>query len=790
MKLYFKKIKSIIQQHKLLKIFLILLVIVMLFVGIVILFISPITKYLIEKYDVKYTGRQIEMDLAYVNPFTGYIHLKNIQIYELNTDSIFFSADALNINVELRKIPSKTYEISDLTIKRPRGTIIQNNKEFNFNDLIEKFTSKDTTPVEKSPVHFNLLNVNIIDGEFYFRENSIPISYSIIKVNIETPGYQWNSDTIQSQFSFTSGIGKGDVKGAITVNLKNNDYKLAIGIHKFDLNIIAQYLKDLTSYGTFRATLDADLKSSGNFKSVDSVTTAGRLAISDFHFGKNPDEDYASFDKLTIVIKELSPKHKRYYYDSILMEKPFFKYEKYDYLDNLQRMFGQKGSKISEVKADDKFNLVLEIADFIKQLSKNFFSSHFTINSFAVKDADIKFNDFSQNEEFNIALNPFSITADSIDKNNKRVHVFLKSAIQPYGNMNIALSINPKDTSDFDLHVNVRKLPATLFNPYLITQSSFPLDRGTIELKAEWNVRNGNIKSDNQLLVIDPRLSKRLVNKNLRWLPMRIIMAFVRERGNVIDYQVPISGNLRDPKFHLRDVIFDVLKNIFVKPATTAYRMEVKTVETQIEKFLSVNWELRNSSPGSSEERFINEIVDFLEKNPDAKIKITPQVYTNKEKEYILFFEAKKKYFLTSLKKNSQSLSKEDSLQVEKMSIKDSAFVHYLDKLINDPLIFTIQEKCKRYIDSQIVNAKFKELNNDRQKVFLSYFKNNKAENQVSILSSESVIPYNGFSFYKIDYKGEFPESLLRAYRKMNDLNNAEPRRKFKKERKKSGGIF
>ena len=69
------------------------------------------------------------------------------------------------------------------------------------------------------------------------------------------------------------------------------------------------------------------------------------------------------------------------------------------------------------------------------------------------------------------------------------MNVFLKSGIQPYGNMNVVVSINPKDTSDFDLHVNVQKLPATLFNPYLITQSSFPLDRGTIELKAEWKYK-------------------------------------------------------------------------------------------------------------------------------------------------------------------------------------------------------------------------------------------------------------------------------------------------------------
>lgn len=111
----------------------------MLFATIVILFISPITKYLIEKYDVKYIGRQIKMDLAYVNPFTGFIHFKNIKILELNSDSVFFSAQGLNINVELHKILSKTYEISDLTLNHPRGTIIQSNKQFNSNDLIEIF---------------------------------------------------------------------------------------------------------------------------------------------------------------------------------------------------------------------------------------------------------------------------------------------------------------------------------------------------------------------------------------------------------------------------------------------------------------------------------------------------------------------------------------------------------------------------------------------------------------------------------------------------------------------------
>jgi hypothetical protein len=52
--------------------------------------------------------------------------------------------------------------------------------------------------------------------------------------------------------------------------------------------------------------------------------------------------------------------------------------------------------------------------------------------------------------------------------------------------------------------------------------------------------------------------------------------------------------------------------------------------------------------------------------------------------------------------------------------------------------------------------------------------------------AGENTIPYNGFSFYKITYKGDVPESLTKAYRKMNELNDEAPRKIFKKERKQN----
>jgi hypothetical protein len=121
------------------------------------------------------------------------------------------------------------------------------------------------------------------------------------------------------------------------------------------------------------------------------------------------------------------------------------------------------------------------------------------------------------------------------------------------------------------------------------------------------------------------------------------------------------------------------------------------------------------------------------------------------------------------------------------MSVKDSLFVRYLNKQISDSLIFTIQGKCAQLIDSKKVEDKFQQLNNGRESMFMSYFKKESVEKQVRISSGKSTIPYGGFSFYKIEYSGELPKNLSRAYEKMNELDNKEPRKKFKKERKRNG---
>jgi hypothetical protein len=100
-----------------------ILIIISITIALVIVFISPITKHLIEKYDTAYTGREIHLDWVYVNPFTGYLHLSNLKIQEYDNDSTFFFATGLSANVAMGKLLSNHYELSEITIDNPKGFV-------------------------------------------------------------------------------------------------------------------------------------------------------------------------------------------------------------------------------------------------------------------------------------------------------------------------------------------------------------------------------------------------------------------------------------------------------------------------------------------------------------------------------------------------------------------------------------------------------------------------------------------------------------------------------------------
>jgi hypothetical protein len=379
----FRKIKN-----RFLRIAVIAFCIVFLFVAVVIIFISPIAKYLIEKYSVKYTGRQIKMSWLYLNPFTGFVNAHNLVIYEKENPQPFIKTGSLACNITVRKLLSRTYEVSSLTFDNLWVNVIQDTTHFNFSDLISKDTTKmikDTLKKKTGAVHFAIRNIRINDSEFHYHQLTIPVNYYITKVNIKCTGVEWNVDTTHVEYDFVSGIGSGSVKGTVSFNLKKSQYDLHTDVSKFDLKVLEQYMKDFANYGNFSAFLDASIHSKGDLHNKLDATTSGKFAINDLHFGKTEGDDYVAIKKLAMNIDSLNPGGKKYFFSSLLIDSPFIKYERYDHLDNLSRMFGKKGSNIKEAKAaHQNVNIIFQIADYLKEVAENLVNSQYRLDKFDI----------------------------------------------------------------------------------------------------------------------------------------------------------------------------------------------------------------------------------------------------------------------------------------------------------------------------------------------------------------------------------------------------------------------
>jgi hypothetical protein len=724
---------------------------------------SPLIKHLIEKYDTKYTGREITVGSVFLNPIAGSATARNLKLYEKNGDSVFASVKSMYVNVGLLKLLSGTYDISSLKITKPVIHITRKDTTFNFSDLMQRFAKTDT--VQKKKLHLNIRNIKVKQGSLSFTDLNVPVTYNIDSINFSSPGVFWDVDTISGEFSLIPD--KGLFSGNFTFNQNSYDYRVAMNLENFNLGMFENYIRKIGGSGRLRADVNMKLNVEGNIHEPMKFKSDGRIEVDDFHFGADTTTDYASFNRFLLNIRQLDLADKKLYFDSIILDKPAILYQIFDTLDNFRRIFRPHVTAKAAEKADSvSYFTSLEGADYF-------------INKLALNDGKIEVNDYSIAEKFSMIINQFNINADSVDKLKKRVKVTLKGKMIPAGSFNAALSMNPRNEKYFDFNYQFQNIPATIFNPYIITYTSYQLDRGTIEMHGDWSVRDNAINAFNHFVVIDPRDTRRVKGKVTKRVPLPLIMAFVRERGSVIDYEIPVKGSLKDPKFKLGDVITDIIKNILVKPPTTPYRINVKNVENKVEKTLTVTWKMRQTSIDADQEKFLKRIAGFLKDNPEAVITVQPIVYEEKEKENILLFEAKKKYFYESKGEKVRPLSKDDSMKVENLSSKDHAFVKYINSKIKNPDLLTIQERCYRYLDKGVVDKQFRNMVEARKNSFMKYFRDTKSDKQVEFFNMKNEIPVNWFSYYDINYKGDVPESLSKAFEKLYEFNSEPPRRKY-----------
>ncbi len=128
--------------------------------------------------------RQVTIEQIRINPYAMSVTVRGFLMKERQSTAPAVSFDELYVNLELRSIFRLAPVLKEIRLVKPYISLVRNeDRKYNFQDLIEEFTSGPPGPTPR----FSLNNIEIIDGKIDFDDRPEQVHHTISQIKIGVP---------------------------------------------------------------------------------------------------------------------------------------------------------------------------------------------------------------------------------------------------------------------------------------------------------------------------------------------------------------------------------------------------------------------------------------------------------------------------------------------------------------------------------------------------------------------------------------------------------------------------
>ena len=655
-----------------------------------VIFISPVAKWAIEKYSVEYTGRQVNMDKLSINLLTGSIRSNGLKIYEAKSNKLFFECNELYANIEVHKLLSSEYDLTIIQLNKPVLNIIEKGKRFNFSDLIDRFGKKSTIENKKSElIKWSIDKVDIDSATIAYTNTSPYNTIKIERCNINIPGISWNNKiySINTDFSFASG---GDVKGKISFDKNSWVYGILVDINRFNIKPFYTYLKDYLKVNSLDGLLSTHLIINGNMHEATQVAASGNITAENFSIVDNVGDKLTAIEKMSIQIDSLNTAKNIYRFASIDLIKPYLKLEMYKDGYNFDRL-STSPAATTDTSTTTYANIFVMIADYVQNIVSNYVVSDYNADKFSVEGGQFEFIDYTLYDKFRYDFDSLHLYSDRMSSNSSKIYFNASSILNRTGQMKGTMDISPKDFKDFDIDCTVKNLSVSDFNPYSKYYVATPFLNGSADYTNKTTVLKRQLKSENVLVVNKILAGKKDKTIKAQYnMPIRLAVALLRDVHGNIKLNIPVAGSLDDPKFKWGKIVWQVLGNLITKAATAPFRLLANAFGGNETDYKEIDFNYLQTSLDESQQKQLDKLAKVIKEKTDVKLELIQVTNKEDEAEALAISETKKKYLGVA-----DSATVEQIQQISSLNINDSAFNKYIDNNIQTPTAFlSTQEKC------------------------------------------------------------------------------------------------
>lgn len=529
--------------------------------------VPPIACHYVNSHGKELCGRNIYIDDIDLNLFTGGIGIDSLTLFEADEQHTFVGVGELRVNLSMLRLITGLIDIEEITVERLHVNVEQTDTLFNFSDMLAFFDSGEKSEAESSdPLPVVIEDILLSHSYVQYQDHKVGSNLKLDDVTIHIPGVDLR--TLQTEvgvsFNFVDG---GRFSTQVSYDDPTGDFAVDLHLKRLNLHLVLPYLQQSMAASNMKGLLDADMKVKGNLNHILAMQAEGQSCVSQFQMTDKVGELFFAADTLSLATSEVSLLRNRYGFSHIYLGSPDVHVSiAPDSIDNITRMLT---TAAIDMQPDTLVAEAPQLTDSVERIGEEPFDLYIT--HLEVSHGAVSFTDSTlRYEPFHYQVKEISFEADSFrlaDIN----HIAI--GCQP-GSGNGTISIQYHGSFD-DIHnmsVNLRVADVELkdFSPYTIQMFGNPLVGGTLSFDSDTKVKQGDLDSYNHLRIVKPDVEKKLSGiKPEMNVPFKAGIYILTDKNGICDMELPVKGNIDEPKFSVKRLIFKTLGKLIVKVATS-----------------------------------------------------------------------------------------------------------------------------------------------------------------------------------------------------------------------------
>nr|WP_321400332.1 DUF748 domain-containing protein [uncultured Desulfobacter sp.] len=399
-----------------------------------------------------------------------------------------------------------------------------------------------------------------------------------------------------------------------------------IDLNRIDVNTAEPYFTDFLKISIAKGYLNTKgtvVVTPGKKKrDLPTITYTGQVSLNDF-LSKNKVDDtdffrckslYAtgmdiSVNPMKVVVKKIALTD--FYQRAILNKNAQLNYKEIMVEQPESKTAANDRPKSTEVPGKG----VSEIPDI-------------RIDAITLQGGHINFSDYFTQPNFTANMTEIAGSLTGLSsRGDTHAQLVLNGVHGGYAPLDITGEVDPlKDKAYIDLTISFKNIELPKFNVYSKKFLGYEIEKGKLILDLHYNIDDDKLNSSNRVVFDQLTLGKKVDSKDATALPLEFAISLLKNPNGEIDLDLPITGDLSDPKFHFGNVVGTVLRNFILGIVTAPFKFLGNLVGLAGGQDLGfVAFEPGESLLDQAQKDKLDKLITVLGKKPNLKLEINSQ---------------------------------------------------------------------------------------------------------------------------------------------------------------------